>query len=180
MTDDAGGWQQLADLLPPVDAQEVMDCWAIGEQEAGLDILVASLLRRETPISDRSRAQLAVTAEVWGQREALEPKIIQCRRHADGDGDVRVIAPADAVSVPGPVIGSQRELAEQLVVPWIACTSCQQVLGRAHTREPWGDLSYLATHYVLFSPGAVARTRLFGPSAANEAFAALISCTICQ
>lgn len=143
-------------------------------------MLVASLLKGETPISDWSRAQLVVTAEAWGQREALEPKISGCRRQAAGNAEVRVIAPADAVPVPGPVIGSQREIAGQLVVPWIACARCPRVLGRAHTREPWGGLSYFATYYVLFTPGAVAGTRLLGPSAATESFAALTSCANSQ
>ena len=73
MTDDAVIWNRLASLLPEAEAQQVKDCWAIGEQEAGLGLLVLNILGRQVLISETTRAQISVLAEVWGEREALTP-----------------------------------------------------------------------------------------------------------
>jgi hypothetical protein len=150
-----------------------MDFWSIGEQEAALDLVVSDLLSQGIPIREDVRAQLAVTSETWGQREALEDRISQCRSSSDDDLGVRLLAPADAVTQAGTTLSGQPELADLLVVPWITCLRCEQVLGRAHKRESWGDLSF---HYVLFRPGTRTQTRVFNPTAAQDALTVLASC----
>ncbi|MGN5382074.1 hypothetical protein ACQ4WX_48070 [Streptomyces lasalocidi] len=49
------------------------DCWDIGEQEAGLGLLVAGLLAHQLPISETARAQISVLAETWGERSCSRP-----------------------------------------------------------------------------------------------------------
>ncbi|MEU2717269.1 hypothetical protein [Streptomyces sp. NPDC007205] len=178
MTDESTVWRSLAALLPPAQAQEVMDCWTIGEQEGALDLVVSGLLARDIPISGIVRAQLVVTSEMWGQREALEERIGRCRSLSDDDSDLRVLVSADAVPLTGASLSDSPELADLLVVPWIVCAPCGQVLGRAHEREPWGDLSFLAAQYVLFRlfrPRVPAQTQVFSPAAVREALTILAS-----
>ncbi|MGW4049149.1 hypothetical protein [Streptomyces sp. NPDC004721] len=175
MTDEATVWPALAALLPPAHAQEVMDSCAIGEQESALDLVVSNLLAQDIPIGEDVRAHLAVTAEEWGQREALEERIWQCRSADSESLSMRLVASADAVPLNGASLSSAPELAGLLVVPWIACIRCGQLLGRAHKREAWGDLSYLAAYYVLFHPGRAAKTMVFGPTAAQDALTVLTS-----
>ncbi|GAX58387.1 hypothetical protein SO3561_09960 [Streptomyces olivochromogenes] len=55
------------------------DCWDIGEQEAGLGLLVSGLIAHQLPISETVTAQISVLAEVWGEGESLTPQILQCR-----------------------------------------------------------------------------------------------------
>ena len=93
-----------------------MDCWSIGEQEAALDLVVSSLLAQDIPISESARVLLAVTSEVWGRREALEDRTGKCRSISDDDSSVRLLAPADAVSLVGTSFSDQPEWAELLVV----------------------------------------------------------------
>lgn len=176
VTDEATVWRTLAALLPPADAQEVMDYCSIGEQESALDLVVSGLLAQDVPIGEDIRAQLAVTAEEWGQREALEGRIRQCRSTDSDSLSVRLVALADAVTLNGASLSSAPELAGLLVVPWIACGRCGQLLGRAYKREAWGGLSYLGAHYVLFHPGQAAQTTVFGPMAAQDALAVLTLC----
>lgn len=76
--DEATRWRRFAALLPSADAAAFVDCWDIGEQEAGLDQLVAGLLEQEVPISETVRAEIAVAAEVWGMRTALAPRLGRC------------------------------------------------------------------------------------------------------
>ncbi|WP_143668030.1 hypothetical protein [Streptomyces carpinensis] len=175
MTDEATVWRSLADLLPPAPARQVMDRWSIGEQESALDLAVSALLEHDIPISASIRAQLAVASEMWGQREALEERIGRCR--ADGDvSALRLLALADAVPLTGASVSERPELADLLVVPWIRCAVCEQVLGRAHEREPWGGLSFLAARYVLFRPEAPAQAQVFGSTSVWEALTVLASC----
>lgn len=174
MTNDPAWWQGLADLLPPALAAEVMEGWSIGEQEGALDHLVSSLLDLDIAIGDGDRARLAVTAEDWGERVALESRILQCPSRPDGSG-VRLVEPVDAEPLPGAAFGHLGTLEGLLVVPWIACVRCGRVLGRAHRREPWGGLSYQAAQFVLYQPGAPEPAVLAGPSA-GEALAALSRC----
>ncbi|WP_351235064.1 hypothetical protein [Streptomyces sp. NPDC002133] len=175
MRDEAARWRRFGALLPPGEAREFMDCWEIGEQEAGLDRLIARLLEHQVPISETMRAEIAVAAEVWGMWTALAPGIGRCLgSHRDqGDTALRLVEHAGTIPLPGSSVGTDTALADLLVVPWIACTGCDQVLARAHHREPWGDLSYLARHYVLFTPGHGTPTRLFEPDAAWDALTAL-------
>ncbi|MGW1884474.1 hypothetical protein [Streptomyces sp. NPDC001970] len=175
MMDEAARWRRFGALLPPGEAREFVDCWEIGEQEAGLDRLIAGLLEHRVPISETLRAEIAVAAEVWGMWTALAPGIGQCLGSDQDQGDttLRLIEHADTVPLPGSSVGTDTAPADLLLVPWIACTRCDQVLARAHHREPWGDLSYLARHYVVFAPGHSTPTRLFEPDAAWDALTAL-------
>ncbi|WP_406725796.1 hypothetical protein WJ438_15565 [Streptomyces sp. GD-15H] len=173
MIDEASRWRRFAALLPPADAAGFVDCWDIGEQEAGLDRLVVGLLDHRVPISETVRAEIAVAAEVWGVRTALAPRLGRCLGDHREDTGLRLIEHAETVPLPGSSVGTDTALTDLLVVPWIACTRCGQVLARAHTREPWGDLSYLARHYVLFAPGRNASTALFAPGSAWAALTEL-------
>ncbi|WP_143060458.1 hypothetical protein [Streptomyces misionensis] len=168
MTDDAVIWNRLAALLPEAEAQEVKDCWDIGEQEAGLGLLVSGILGHQVPISETVRAQISVLAETWGERETLAPRILQCRD--DGaPGHLKLIE--DGGSTVAEAIGAaEQDLAGLVLVPWIACTRCGQVLMRAHARESWGDLSYLAQHYVITTPNRATVLRLFPADSAGAAF----------
>ncbi|PWI11742.1 hypothetical protein DIZ27_03175 [Streptomyces sp. NWU339] len=158
-----------------------MACWNTGEQEAGLDRLVAGLLDHRVPISETVRAEIAVAAEVWGVWTALAPRLGRCLADCQEDAGPRLIEHADTTPLPGSSVGTDTALTDLLVVPWIACTRCGQVLARAHTREPWGDLSYLARHYVLFAPGRNASTTLFAPDSAWAALTELrTSCARAQ
>ncbi|MEV0183420.1 hypothetical protein AB0I54_29605 [Streptomyces sp. NPDC050625] len=171
MTDDADAWNRLAALLPAAEAQEFRDCWSIGEQEAGLGLLVSGLLTHQMAISETVRAQIFVLTEAWGEREALAPRILQCR--ADGAApDVKLIED-DGGTVSGATVQAERSLADLVLVPWIICMRCGQVLMRAHDREDWGGLSYRARHYVITSPGRATALQLFSADAVNDAFAAL-------
>ncbi|WP_189935859.1 hypothetical protein [Streptomyces aurantiogriseus] len=177
MIDEATQWRRFAALLPPADAAGIVDCWDIGEQEAGLDRLVAGLLEHQVPISDTVRAEIAVAAEVWGIRTALAPGLGRCLGDHREDTGLRLIEHADTVPLPGSSVGTDTALADLLVVPWIACTRCGRVLARAHNREPWGDLSYHARHYVLFVPGRSTSTALFATDSAWGALTELrMSC----
>ncbi|MFI6090742.1 hypothetical protein [Streptomyces sp. NPDC051218] len=171
MTDDVVMWERLTALLPEAEAQEVKDCWDIGEQEAGLGLLVSGLLAHETPISETIRAQLSVLAEAWGERERLTPEILQCRG-ADQTAGLKLIEP-DAGSAEEVLGEADHDAADFFLVPWIACARCGQVLMRAHTREPWGGLTYLAQHYAITSPDRATVLRMFPPCSATTAFAAL-------
>jgi hypothetical protein len=151
----------LAALLPPKQARYVVECWDIGEQEAALDRLVATLAEAEIALDGDERAQLAVTAEAWGVREAITPTLRRCLSR-DGGG-VRLIDDSEPLVSAG--------LEGLVVVPWITCTRCSQTLSRAHLREPWGDLSYEPVHYVL------GPARLFGPESVWDAFTALHTCS---
>ncbi|MFH9967867.1 hypothetical protein ACH4PR_42050 [Streptomyces mirabilis] len=177
MIDEGTRWRRFAALLPPADAREILDYWDIGEQEAGLDQLVAGLLKHQVPISETVHAEIAVAAEVWGMRTALAPGLGQCLSGDQEDTGLRLIEHADTVPLRGSSVGDDTALVDLLVVPWIACTRCGQVLARAHIQEPWGDLSYLARHYVLFFPGRSASKGLFAPDSAWDALAQLrMSC----
>lgn len=171
--DEAAMWRQFASLLPPAAAEEVMDCWDIGEQEAGLDLLIAGLLAHQVLISETMRAEIAVAAEVWGVWTRLAPGIGRCLGSRKGDASLRLIENTGTAPLPGSSAGTGTAPADLLVAPWIACDRCGRVLARAHRREPWGELSYLAEHYVLFTPGQSTAARLFDPDSVWDALIAL-------
>ncbi|MEU9133115.1 hypothetical protein AB0D08_34305 [Kitasatospora sp. NPDC048540] len=52
MTDDVALWDRLAALLPEAEARQVRDCWNIGEQEAGLGLLVSGILTHSSGTGD--------------------------------------------------------------------------------------------------------------------------------
>ncbi|MEV7325911.1 hypothetical protein [Streptomyces sp. NPDC093970] len=170
VTDEAELWNRLAALLPEAEAREVRDCWDIGEQEAGLGLLVSGVLAHQVPISGTIRAQISVLAESWGQREALTPQILQCR--GEVDPDLLKLIEGDAGTASEAVGTVEQSLTGLVVVPWIACTRCGQVLMRAHARETWGDLSYLARHYVITTPSRP-DLLVFPADSAGAAFASL-------
>lgn len=170
---DVDTWHQLAALVPLAEAQEFRDCWDIGEQEAGLRLLVSALLANDVAISETVRAQISVLAETWGEREALTPQIIQCR--SDGESAPAVALTEQAgVLVTGDTGTADRELVGLTLVPWIICTRCDQVLMRVHAREVWGALSYLARHYAITKPEGAVVARLFPANAAGDAFDSLL------
>lgn len=171
MTDDAVLWNQLAALLPEAEAQEVKDCWDIGEQEAGLGLLVAGILGHQVRISETARAQISVLAETWGEREALTPQILKCR-DAGTPGPLKLIE-GDGNTASEAMDGAEQDLAGLVLVPWIACTRCGRVLMRAHARESWGDLSYLARHYVITTPNRATVPLRFPTDSVDAAFASL-------
>ncbi|MFE5407188.1 hypothetical protein ACFQ9Z_39180 [Streptomyces sp. NPDC056580] len=171
MTDDAIIWNRLAALLPEAEAQEVKDCWDIGEQEAGLGLLVSGILGHQVPISETAKAQISVLAETWGERESLTPQILQCRD--DGPPGHLKLLDGDACTVPEATGVAEQDLAGLVLVPWITCTRCGQVLMRAHARESWGDLSYLARYYVITTSNRATPLRLFPTDSATAAFAVL-------
>ncbi|UXY25046.1 hypothetical protein N8I84_42245 (plasmid) [Streptomyces cynarae] len=171
MTDDAVIWNRLAALLPEAEAQEVKDCWDIGEQEAGLGLLVSGILGYQVPVSETVRAQISVLAETWGEREVLTPQILQCRDEGT-PGPMKLIE-GDGSTVPEAIGAAEQDLAGLVLVPWISCTNCGQILMRAHARESWGDLSYLARHYVITTPNRATVLRLFPADSAGAAFVVL-------
>ncbi|MFE7909758.1 hypothetical protein [Streptomyces albogriseolus] len=171
MTDDAVIWNRLAALLPEAEAQEVKDCWDIGEQEAGLGLLVSGILGHQVLISETVRAQISVLAETWGEREALTPQILQCRD--DGTPGHLKLIEGDGNTVPEAIGEAEQDLAGLVLVPWITCTRCGHVLLRAHSRESWGDLSYLARHYVITTPNRATVLQLFPADSADAAFVSL-------
>ncbi|MFE4600604.1 hypothetical protein ACFRKE_07075 [Kitasatospora indigofera] len=172
MTDDAVAWNQLAALLPEAQAREVRDCWSIGEQEAGLGLLVSGILAHDVPISETVRAQISVLAEIWGEREALTPRILQCRGD-DAPARLKVLEHGGGTD-DEPAAGPGQGPGHLVLVPWITCTRCGQLLIRAHSREGWGDLSYLAHHYVITSSDRAIVHRTFPAEAPGAAFAALL------
>ncbi|MEH0658436.1 hypothetical protein QA860_11970 [Streptomyces stelliscabiei] len=171
MTDDAVIWNRLAALLPEAEAQEVKNCWAIGEQEAGLGLLVSGILGHQVLISETVRAQISVLAETWGEREALIPQILQCRD--DGTPGHLKLIEGDGNTVPEAIGEAEQDLTGLVLVPWITCTRCGHVLLRAHSREGWGDLSYLAQHYVITTPNRATVLQLFPADSADAAFVSL-------
>ncbi|MFD4371840.1 hypothetical protein [Streptomyces sp. NPDC058486] len=165
MTEEAAVWNRLAALLPEAGAEGVRDCWSIGEQEAGLALLVSGLLAHQVPISETVRAEISVIAEGWGERETLTPQLLQCR----GDGKPSRVRLVEA--------GVEAVAGADVLVPWIACERCGRVLARAHTREPWG-LSLRARSYVITSPTRDAAVRQFPADSADpagDAFATLLA-----
>ncbi|MGW3510825.1 hypothetical protein [Streptomyces sp. NPDC000994] len=173
MTESVDTWNRLAALLPPAQAQEFKDCWAIGEQEAGLGLLVSGILNNDVAISETVRAQISVLAEAWGEREALTPRIRQCR----GDGQlasVVTLIEQEDVLVSGDTVLADRSLAGLVLVPWIDCTRCGQFLMRVHAREAWGGLSYLPENYAITTPDRTAVARLFSTDSADKAFTSLL------
>jgi len=172
VTDDVVVRNRLAALLPGAEAQEIKDCWDIGEQEAGLGLLVSGLLAHQVPVSETVRAQISVLAEVWGERESLTQRILQCR----GDNtpaQLKLIEHAD--DIVNESAGGADPDAANLLVPWIACTRCGHALMRVHTRERWGDLSCVAGNYVITSPERDAVLRMFPAGSASAAFATLLA-----
>ncbi|MFH8370488.1 hypothetical protein [Streptomyces sp. NPDC018031] len=169
MTDEAAVWHRLAALLPPDDARAVEDCWGIGEQEGGLELLVAALLRHQVPIDETIRAEIAVVCEAWGMWPfPLAPRLSQCPGSTTASV-LQLIENTASAPQPATTVG----LGDQLVlVPWISCTACGRTLARTHTLEPWG-MSLTPEHYVILDPGQSAIDRLFMQGNGWDALTAL-------
>ncbi|MEU1283149.1 hypothetical protein [Kitasatospora sp. NPDC005856] len=172
MDEDTERRHRIADLLPEDAAQDVKDCWAIGEQEGGLTLLVEGLLARQIAIGGTDRARISVLAEEWGERERLAPGLLRCPG-AGAPAPVRLLeGERDEAEV---VTGwSEPELAGLVLVPWIGCTRCGRTLLRAHGWESWDDFSYLAAAYVISTPDGRRAERIFPQGAAGAAFADLL------
>ncbi|MFF3788344.1 hypothetical protein [Streptomyces sp. NPDC001933] len=173
MTEGVDTWNRLTALLPPAQAEEFKDCWAIGEQEAGLGLLLSGILSNDVAISETVRAQISVLAETWGEREALTPRIRQCRGDGQSASAVTLIEQAD-VLISGDTVQADRPLAGLVLVPWIGCSRCGEVLMRVHISEDWGGISYLAEHYAITTPARTTVARLFPTDSADKAFTSLL------
>ncbi|WP_123972817.1 hypothetical protein [Streptomyces sp. Ag109_O5-1] len=101
-------------------------------------------------------------------REALTRQILQCRDEGK-PGSLKLIE-GDETIVPEATGVAEQDLAGLVLVPWIACTRCGQILMRAHARESWGDLSYLAQHYVITTANRVTVSLVFPAGSADAAF----------
>ncbi|MDX3240157.1 hypothetical protein PV392_31610 [Streptomyces sp. ME03-5709C] len=173
MTNEAAVWRQLAALLPSEDAQNVMDFWDIGEQEGGLELLVSALLRHHVAIDQTTRAEIAVVSEAWGMWPApLEPLLSQCPDNGTASV-LHLIEDLARAPLPGTTVGLRDHL---LLIPWISCTACGRVLARAHTREPWGDLSYTPEYYLILAAGQGAVLRFLTQGGWDALMALRTSC----
>ncbi|XVV02949.1 hypothetical protein ACQPW3_37270 [Actinosynnema sp. CA-248983] len=65
-------WTEVAGLLPPADAERVLDAVSIGEQEGALDDLVACLVRDGVVLPAAVREWILAEAEDWDVRERVE------------------------------------------------------------------------------------------------------------
>ncbi|MET9800540.1 hypothetical protein [Streptomyces sp. NPDC006368] len=171
MNDEVTHWYRFAALLPEPEATTVRDCWAMGEQEAGLDVLVSGLQAHQVVLSETTVAEIAVTAREWGMGEVLTPRLLRCAATRPGPGGtpLRLIEHPDARPLPSPEPG-------EVLIPWIGCGRCGEVLARAHTVEPWGGPSFLPRHYALLAPGRPAAPRPFPRDSAWPALEALRAC----
>ncbi|MFE0513693.1 hypothetical protein [Streptomyces sp. NPDC058964] len=171
--DEADLWHRLAALLPsPGDVDEVRGCWDIGEQEAGLTVLVRRVRELGLPLGDVERAEIAVMAQEWGVWDQLGTDIAACPREV-GPELLRVLGDGAGDPVPGRSVLPDRSSPELFLVPWITCASCGRTLARGHTREEWGDLSYLPLLYVVFTPGRSMAPRVFDREERHAAWSAL-------
>ncbi|MEU3574764.1 hypothetical protein AB0E96_41145 [Kitasatospora sp. NPDC036755] len=172
MDEDTALWHRIADLLPEDAARGVKDCWAIGEQESGLGLLIEGLLARQVPLGGADRAQISVLAEEWGERERLAPGLLRC----PGDGVPAPVRLLEGERDEAEVLTgwSEPELAGLVLVPWIGCTRCGRTLLRAHSWESWDDFSYLAECYVISTPEGDRAERIHPRGAAGAAFAELL------
>lgn len=177
---EGAAWDRLAGLLPEPAAGEVRDCRAIGEQEAGLGLLLGGLLAYGVALDGTTRAELSVLTETWGEREALAARLAACAdtgapspvRLLPADESAGETADETADETAGEADGESDDTTGDPVgsvrVPWIACDRCGATLLRIHTREPWGGPSYPAEAYVVGDRSW---------DTAADAYAALLACS---
>ncbi|MCF2530941.1 hypothetical protein [Yinghuangia soli] len=169
MFDESALWERLADHLPRADAEEILGFRDIGEQEGGIDHLVAALVTHQVPITGTERAEIAVLAEIWSVREMVESRLAQCLAAGEAEPGLLVL-PADTPTSPAyPTAG------ELVVVPWITCTRCDRTLVRAHLYEEWDDLSFLPEYYGIRDPQQSLTAARFGPHDVKAAFSCLLA-----
>ncbi|WP_433714002.1 hypothetical protein ACQP2U_07485 [Nocardia sp. CA-084685] len=177
---EADLWERLAALLPSVDDTEnFRDCRKTGRQEAGLWILTRLLLEHEVPINDRTRAEIEVLAEQWGERLVRHDEIIACARDSDDEASIRLLPDDSSTPIDPAQLGiTDSSLTGLLVVPWLECLRCGQVLDRVHALEPWGDLRYLAAYYAVRHRAASdAAPEIFDGADLHSAFELLLTCS---
>ncbi len=177
---EADLWERLAALLRSTeDAENFRACRESGHQEAGLWMLTHLLLEQQVPISDRTRAEIEVLAEQWGERLARHDEIIACVRGSDDGASIRLLPDDRSAPVHPARIGlTDSALTGLLVVPWLECLRCGRVLARVHAQEPWGDLRYLPAHYVVWRHTASDDVlQVFDESDLHNAFESLLSCS---
>ncbi|MFJ3303667.1 hypothetical protein ACIPSA_11160 [Streptomyces sp. NPDC086549] len=170
--DEAALWSRLAALLPfPEDVAEVRDCWDIGEQEAGLTVLVRRIRELGLPLGGVERAEIAVMARQWGVWDRLGADIVKCPGDPGQPTLLRVLDAEDVI--PGRSVVPDHPSSELLLVPWITCTGCGRVPARGHEREWWGDLSYLPRLYAVFAPDRSVAPQVFDHEERDAAWRAL-------
>ncbi|TQM33445.1 hypothetical protein [Nocardia bhagyanarayanae] len=172
-------WERLAALLPSIeDADSFRDCRESGHQEAGLWMLVQRLLEHQVPVSDRTRAEMEVLAEHWGERLARHDEILSSVRDSADANSIRLLPDDRSTPVDPAQVGiTGSALTGLLVVPWIECLRCGRVLARVHAQEPWGDLRYLAAHYVVWHHTASDdEHQIFDEPDLHSAFELLLAC----
>ncbi|PSK30138.1 hypothetical protein C6575_17585 [Nocardia seriolae] len=169
----------MATLLPTVeDVESFRDCRESGHQEAGLWMLMRRLIEDRVPIGDRVRAEIEVLAERWGERLARHSEIASCVRDSGDRGSIRLLPDDRSTPVDPAQVGvADSVMAGLVVVPWLECVRCGRVLARVHTREPWGELSYLAAYYVIWHHTASGNEpRIFAEPDLYGAFELLVAC----
>lgn len=169
-------WPRLARLLPdPGDVDDVRACWDIGEQEAGLDVLVARLRAQGLAIGDAERAELAAMAGQWGEGDRLGETIVALPRDPARPAPPRVLADGAEEPLPVRSVLPDHPQEELFLLPWIACRSRDRVLARAHWWEEWGAWSHLTRAYVLFAAGRPVPPRLFPVEEEGAVWSALVA-----
>ncbi|MHB9858187.1 hypothetical protein [Streptomyces sp. YIM S03343] len=172
--DEGSVWSRLAALLPdPDDVDRVQGCWDIGEQEAGLDVLVGRLLEQELAIAEPTRAELAVMAAQWGVWDRLAAEIMRCRTDETDHAPLRVLTGTAAQPMPVRTVLPEHPTPDLFLVPWIACGPCGRTLARAHEREDWGDLSYVPEFHVVYAHDGSMAPQVFDETRRDAAWAAL-------
>lgn len=133
---------------------------------------MSGILAHQVAISETAGSEISVLAELWGEREALTPRILRCR--ADGRPDRLKLIEHGAGIVSDVTVAADRDPAHLVLVPWILCMRDGQTLMRAHAQEPWGDLSCLAQRCAIVSADQAAAPRLLANDSCDRAFAALV------
>ncbi|MFF2554607.1 hypothetical protein ACFVUS_26640 [Nocardia sp. NPDC058058] len=170
-------WERLAGLLPSVeDAANFRDCREIGEQEAGLWLLTQRLLDHGVPVDDRTRAEIEVLAEHWGERYARHDEIASCVGDPAPEVSIRLVPDDRAEAIEAAI--TDAVFAGRILVPWIECPRCGRVLSRVHSKQPWGGLSAAAEHYILSlgQPNLDDARQIFDRDDLYRAWESLIAC----
>ncbi|MCK1798378.1 hypothetical protein MTQ01_20580 [Streptomyces sp. XM4193] len=174
-------WRAAVALLPEAEVAAVEEWADIGEQEAAIEAAIRGLCAHGVAIGGELRAGLSVVAELWGCRQALADRLDRCAGAADDVSTLRVLPPSAVEPLPIEESVVQRaaaggELAPEAgtaVVPWIVCEERGWALDRLHVREPWGELSFHATGYLLRRPAEPEQALFRGPLDAWNALLAL-------
>ncbi|MGW0707065.1 hypothetical protein ACWD4G_14100 [Streptomyces sp. NPDC002643] len=171
---EAAIWSRLASLLPDAgDVETVQDCWDIGEQEAGLGVLVERLTELRLPVDDKARTEIAVMAEEWSVWDRHGAEIVELAQDAERPPRLRVFEDGAEDTLPAREVLAEPPSPTSELVPWIACPPCGRTLARSHRREEWGGLSYLSEVYVVFAHDGAFAPLVFDRERAGAVWAAL-------